>query len=719
MKTTTSFSKIARINTPVRVIQGGTSAGKTYSILQLLIYIAYRSKKNLVISIVSESLPHLKRGAMRDFFKILLEEGLYDVSCHNKTDSTYKIGKCVIEFFSVDQESKVRGARRDILFVNEANNISEETYNQLEVRTNRFVFLDYNPTTEFWVHTEVMKHDDSEMIILTYKDNEYLEEKIVKSIEKRKPVYDKDGNLIRGNENWWKVYGEGQTGILEGLIFKNFEVIPSLPKEATLIGYGQDFGFSSDPAALVGVYKYNGSLVVDEIFYETELTNADLVKKYQEHGIRKYDPIWADSAEPKSIEEIHRSGYNIKPVHKGPDSIKFGIDLMQQYKIFITQSSVNIIKEFRNYTWDKDRNGKSLNRPIDFLNHSCFSGDTKITTISGEKNIKDIDSGDFVLTRKGFCKVIKRHNNGVKQTRKYCLQLDTFSLEFECTDDHLIFTNFGWIEISKLRSGMMVCLYSFSWEGNIRCTQKKDTFPVDQKECTKLFLSTFMEKLKKVFMFIIKTAIVGIIKLITWRKLKVKNIFQNIVKKDGKKTQKNSENFSKKELLQQKNGTEAKRERNGTKSTLKKYQEKYCSLINSKKNVKFARRDIQFISQIFLGQDFARTHASQNTEGIQELITKSENVNCAKKNIHVVNTENSHFALVNVQEITGGEERIKEVYDLEVEGEHEYFANGILFHNCDAIRYCCMMALGKEIGEVKRAENVQRPIMSGLMGRNF
>lgn len=385
MKLTTAFARIAELNTRVRVIQGGTSASKTYSILQLLIILAQTSKEPLLISIVSESLPHLKRGAMRDFFAILMGEGIYQESAHNKTDSTYRIGKCLIEFFSVDQPDKVRGARRDILFINEANNISLEAYNQLEVRTRSRIYIDYNPTNEFWVHDEVLSQSDSSFLVVTYRDNEMLDESIIAAIEKRKPVYSVSGDLLSGNENWWRIYGEGQTGIYEGLIFqqgKHWEIVPKLPTLAELRGYGQDFGYSNDPAALVAVSELDGSRYLQEIIYQTELTNIydetmseeekrnTLQWHYETMGVSKSQPISADSAEPKSINDLQRKGYQVIAASKGADSIRNGIIAMQSQKFYVTQDSINLIKELRNYCWRTDkRTGKQIDIPIDDFNH--------------------------------------------------------------------------------------------------------------------------------------------------------------------------------------------------------------------------------------------------------------------------------------------------------------------------------------------------------------
>jgi phage terminase large subunit len=361
---TTAQSKIAKLRKRIRIVQGGTSSSKTFSIIPLLITYAIQTPRS-EISIVSESIPHLKRGAIKDFVNIMIMTGNYKDASFNKSDLKYKFSNnSYIEFFSVDQPDKLRGARRDVLFINECNNVNFEAYNQLAIRTKKFIYLDYNPTSEFWVHTELINDEDSEFIILTYKDNEALDHAIVKEIEKAR----EKALTSKYWENWWKVYGLGQVGSLEGVIFSNWTKIGKIPIEAQLLGYGMDFGFTNDPSTLIAVYRYNGKLIADELIYQTSMLNKDLIKSLFNLKV-KDSVIWADSAEPKTIEEIKRAGFNIKPVTKGQDSIKFGLDILQQHEILLTDNSVNLIKEFRSYTWDRDKTGKALNKPIDAFNH--------------------------------------------------------------------------------------------------------------------------------------------------------------------------------------------------------------------------------------------------------------------------------------------------------------------------------------------------------------
>jgi len=362
---TTAQTKIKQLRKRIRIVQGGTSSSKTFTILPLLIQYAYQTP-NSEISVVAESIPHLKRGALKDFLKIMDWTNNFNPNNFNKSNLTYKFSNgSYIEFFSADQPDKLRGARRDILFINECNNVTFESYQQLSIRTKKFIYLDYNPTNEFWVHTELMNEPTSDFIILTYKDNEALDPAIVKEIEKAK----EKAKTSSYWENWWKVYGLGQIGSLDGVIFNNWQTIDTIPEEARLLGYGVDFGYSNDPTAIVEVYKWNDQRIINEICYQKELSNSQIAK-----FIKTQDDCYCDSAEPKSIAELRAFGINARAVRKGADSINFGIQVMQEQSYLITKKSTNLINELRKYAWDKDKKtGATLNKPIDMFNHAIDS----------------------------------------------------------------------------------------------------------------------------------------------------------------------------------------------------------------------------------------------------------------------------------------------------------------------------------------------------------
>jgi len=356
-QTTSALRKIQSLSKRVRVIQGGSSAGKTIATLLVLIDRAQREKGKL-ISVVSETVPHLKRGAIRDFLSIMEGHGYYKDERWNRTDFIYTFETGTkIEFFSADSPDKVRGPRRDILFVNECNNISYETYTQLAIRTKEEIYLDYNPVVEFWVQDEIVnKGVEHDFLILTYKNNEGLSQNIVDELESRK-----------GNSAWWRVYGEGLVGELEGRVYKNWQIIDDIPHEARLERHALDFGFDPDPAVIVDIYYYNGGYILDEVLYQKGLHNSDLAKALKNLPSKL---TIADSAEPKSISELSLYGLTVLPTPKGKDSKKWGIQVMQDQQISITKRSVNGIEEYRKYMLAQDLEGRFI--PGETIGHDDF-----------------------------------------------------------------------------------------------------------------------------------------------------------------------------------------------------------------------------------------------------------------------------------------------------------------------------------------------------------
>lgn len=373
---TTATKKILALHKRIRAVQGGTSASKTISILLYLIHRAQTDKVATLTSIVSESFPHLKRGAMRDFINIMTEHRYFDDKRWNKSDFiyTFETGSR-IEFFSADQPSKVRGPRRDRLFINEANNVPYEAFDQLEVRTKEFIFLDWNPTNEFWFYEQVKNRNDCEHIILTYKDNEGLPPEIVGSIEQRME-----------KKNWWKVYGLGELGDSEGKVYNDWQTIDEIPHHARLERRGMDFGYSNDPTVIIDIYYYNGGYILDEVLYRKGMSNkqiADTILNQEKQVL-----VIADSAEPKSIDEIKGYGINIVGAEKGKDSINNGIQLVQNQRISVTKRSLELIKEYRNYMWLTDKDGKILNVPEDGFNHAMDALRYALVSLLKKPNFK-------------------------------------------------------------------------------------------------------------------------------------------------------------------------------------------------------------------------------------------------------------------------------------------------------------------------------------------
>jgi|694.fasta_scaffold130391_1 phage terminase large subunit len=646
-KRTTAINKLLKLEKRKKVIQGGTSAGKTFGILPVLIDRAAKTP-HLEISVVSETIPHLRRGAIKDFLKIMEWTNRYVDANWNRSLLTYKFANgSYIEFFSAEQESKLRGARRNVLYINEANNISFEAYHQLAIRTSGEIWLDFNPTAEFWAHTEVLKDNDSEHIILTYKDNEALPETIIHDIEQAQHKAQTSSYWA----NWWKVYGLGLIGSLQGVVFDNWKQIEKIPTDAKLLGYGMDFGFTNDPTTLIAVYKTNNQLYFDEVLYRTNMTNNEIGNFMKSEGIGRPYEIVADSAEPKSIEELRRQGFMITPATKGPDSIKIGIDILKRENFFVTQSSINLIKELRSYVWDTDRDGKLTGKPVDYSNH-CFIGETLITTNKGLKRIDEIKIGDNVLTSKGYKKVQKVFNNGLHHVNKYSIQLDTNTVYLTGTNNHKIKTTKSWTELSKLKKGQQIFQHKPLKGSNIACTMEKSILVEEIKDFIQKFGNFIKEKYLKTIMYIMLMGIKIITKyqILT---LYIKHYIKDSKrKKDLKTIQSLLKVFMQKELRLQKNGTNQNKELNGIKRMVKS-----VGLINLLQ-IKYANNAEKIIKQ--------DTRAYLNT---------------AIKTVKLLHFEQ-------------GESYKAQVYDLMIEDCHEYFANGILVHNCvDAMRYFALNKL--------------------------
>lgn len=340
--------------------RGGTRSGKTYSLVSLFVSVAINIKRKRTIDIVSESLPHLKRGAINDIEDILTNEQMIEDVHYikNRSDHTYLFKSGTqIRFFSADDWGKVKGSRRDVLFINECNRISWEVYRQLAVRTTECIFLDWNPDSEFWYEQKGLNtKDTTKEIHSTYKDNPYLTAVQVAEIESNK-----------ADENWWKVYGLGEVGRPQGVIYDRWQQVNAIPEGATLIARGLDFGFTNDPTAIVDVYKYDGKLWLDELCYQRGMTND----KIAEFLRGKDGTTVADSAEMKSITEIYNYGIRkIEPAQKGADSVRAGIDILRRYELMVTKRSLNLIYELRNYKWkDNKITGETMNEPVDKFNH--------------------------------------------------------------------------------------------------------------------------------------------------------------------------------------------------------------------------------------------------------------------------------------------------------------------------------------------------------------
>lgn len=357
-KTTDVFQANRNAKTDIVINQGGTSSGKTYAIMQNLFLHAIE-EPNQIITVVGQDIPNLKVGALRDAETIVASSEILQsyINNYNKSDRVFTFfNSSIIEFKSYDDWQDAKSGKRDYLFLNEVNGIPKPIFDELYLRTKRKTYLDYNPNTEFWVHSDLIGKENVSLIISDHRHNTFLDEKIHNKIE-----------AIEDPE-LWKVYARGLTGKLEGVIFRDYNIVPNISLDAKLIGYGLDFGFTNDPTALIAMYNQNGEIVLDELIYEKRLLNVDISNRMKELNIS--GTIIADSAEPKSIAELQSYGWFVEASKKGPDSIRQSINVLKRYKINVTQSSHNLKKELNAYKWKQSKEGKLENIPVDFMNHA-------------------------------------------------------------------------------------------------------------------------------------------------------------------------------------------------------------------------------------------------------------------------------------------------------------------------------------------------------------
>jgi phage terminase large subunit len=357
-KTTDVFLSNRNADTDIIINQGGTSSGKTYSILQNLFLHAIENDR-CIITVAGQDIPNLKVGPIRDAHNIVDNtEGLNNyILEYNKSDRVFTfVNGSIIEFKSYDDSQDAKQGKRDYLFLNEANGVDKIIWDELYIRTKKKSYIDYNPNNEFWVHTELIGKPNVTLIISDHRHNTFLDQKIHDKIE------------AIDDPELYKVYARGLTGKLEGVIFRDYNIVSGVDTDAKLIGYGLDFGFSNDPTALVALYSQSGELVIDELIYDRGLLNIRISDLMRELGVN--GRIIADSAEPKSIAELGAYGWQIEGAKKGPDSIRQSINTLKRYKLNVTQRSSNLKKELNGYKWKQNKDGKLDNEPVDFLNHA-------------------------------------------------------------------------------------------------------------------------------------------------------------------------------------------------------------------------------------------------------------------------------------------------------------------------------------------------------------
>ena len=688
---------------------GGTRSGKTFSIIQLLYLQCLgeerRNAPPTITSIVSESMPHLKRGAIRDFKTILQGEGIWSDEKWSETDKYYRFSNgSIIEFFSVDNAGKVYGSARDNLFINECQHIDYEIARQLFVRTRGRIILDYNPTHHFWMMDKIECKDNCIRVHSTYKDNGFLTPEQVREIEDN-----------QDDKNWWKVFGEGKEGTLDGLIY-NFEQIDHMPpkdsdkpqaqKTADELYadslqeiQGLDFGFTNDPTARVQVYAdpKRKHAYIRERCYRTHMQNKHIIEDLKEDGVGRRVEIFADCAEPKSIQDIIDGGFNVTACDKDApvksDKLKFQIQWMQGWKFFVTKDSLNLIEELRNYTWAKDKDGNLLNQPIDKFNH-CFTGDTLVMTDNGMVRIDHIVPGMQVATSDGYHKVVHLWENGYKKVCDITLKFTNFEVRMKVTPNHKIKVGKEWKKVSELKPGDRLWRLKSSMERHTTSTGVRGISPRVGAGCTGLYGNTTTERFLQGIKYTTRMAIQRTMTSAILNVFHLRSILRNIVNLSLQ----GLHLTSLLSILQRSdhwhlNGTSQRRGESGTGCI---QWGKETGLFNVPVNVvgELSSLPMQIQSSV-------PTSASPNGEETTTLMMRPGYVLFVGKSLGQTDIPTPYVVedLV-LQSIVINEEKTEEVFDLLVDGQHEYFANGILVHNClDALRYALWTKYGQNAGQ--------------------
>lgn len=680
-------------------LQGSSRSAKTYSVVQFLCMFCF-NYAGTTVSIIRAGMPSIKRTVYRDFKDIMLNFGWWDDKCMNKSEFVYTFPNgSWIEFFSTDNEQKVRGSKRKILFVNEANELSFIEWQQLQMRTTEFSILDYNPSfsEDHWIN-QVNEEKSTYWFISTYKDNPFLEPKVIAEIE----------SLKWKNPSLWRIYGLGLRAIVEGLVFENVVIDDYVPIQAKRYRYiGMDFGYANDSTAIVEVMLYGNNIYLNEVCYKTHMLTDEIIATLKD--IEGRPEIISESADPRLVDEIYNAGLDIKPVKKFAGSINAGIMKMQQYKIHVTSKSLNLRKEFNNYTWRQDKEGKWLNEPIDMWNH-CFTGDTLILTEGGLKRIDSIQIGDKVMTSKGYRKVTHLFTQGCRLVRVVRFDFGNFAIEIQATPEHKFKTKKGWKELQKLTASDTIYLSKSLMERNITFIMEKDISHEVHIDCTETYGSSIMELSQRDFTSIIKMKILKITALRTLNWLREESIY-GFMHKSIYKMKHILQRLAKtctKQQKQPKNGIIQQKEENGT-----DYKGLKSSEIEQKKNTLASVVEVNSAQQHSVFQNSAQINVRANGEEIKDLITKKEHASTVVRPSLQTNIAKNDFVVEFVaKNISTLKEYEQPTYDIEVEDMHEFFANGILVHNCiDATRY---VILEKVLGDY--GSGMQAADILGLMG---
>lgn len=692
------------INNGYKVVsaQGSSRSSKTYNILIFLI--AYVLKhKGTALSIVRKTLPALKGSVFRDFKEIMQDKfRIWDNRSMNKSEMIYTLPNgSFVEFFSTDDEQKIRGRKRNVLYCNEANEISYLEWQQLVMRTTQFSIVDYNPsfTDEHWL-CGLNKDPRTYHFISTYKDNPFLEQTIIDEIE----------SLQHKNKTLWTVYGLGQQAMAEGIIFPKFDIVDEFPMFADRVAAGLDFGYAQDPTAIVRCGIVDNNLYLDEQCYRTHMLANEIIRELKRIGLH----VYADSADPRLIQEIANAGIVIYPADKYKGSIMGGLTKMMEYRLCVTKRSVNLIKELRNYVYDQDKDGRLINEPIDAYNH-CFTGETMIETLCGSKRIDTISVGDYVLTSNGYQRVSKFFDNGCRKILHIKIFFRNFVVEIKATPEHKFKTTRGWKQLKDLtRTDVLYTCKSLMGK-SIVYTMENGISLVEQNGFTEKCGNPIMGTYQKAITSITKIKIHGIMKSAILNLSKVIPMSRctqmNKLKKRALMILKSA--WAMQGHLRT-SGMELMKAKNGIVNTLKS-SEKICS----PKYIRVCGVEKNFSLFHSETTSFVQTSVKQHLDTIQELTTKHENANGVERNLSQTNiaAQSSVAEVVaenmlqasEIKKIEIVSEEVANVYDLEVENMHEFFANGVLVHNCiDGIRY---YVLGKILGRILKPKDY-----SGIFG---
>lgn len=670
------------------MLQGSARSGKTYNVMIFLIQCAISQK--VLISVVRLALPSLKRSVFRDFIEIMCNMGIYDPKRINKTDMTYTFDNgSVIEFFATaDNEQKVRGPSRDILFCNEANELSEWEFNQLKMRTRLFTIMDFNPsfTEEHWIFSR-MHAEKTYYFKSTFIDNPFLTDAIRDELLSYKYT----------NPALWRIFGEGEFAIVEGLVFPkenwdicSFEDIPINIKTSRI---GIDIGYSGkgDPTAAIRCWyskdKQEKHMWVHEIVYEKGINERML-----SYRLKMYNdiPKFIDSANPLFIQNLEDAGITLlNPVKKYANSIVEGIQKMQGYHIHVTRTSVNVIKELKNYCWMKDRHEQFTNVPIDKFNHACFGSEVMVSTTTGLKKISEVEIGDVVYNSYGKFPVAHVFHNGIQELWDMTfITTDGQKIELSITPNHKIKTSKGWKQAQDMEAGDVIYLANPSMVKSTICTLENHISQEGQNDYIESYGSTITDQSPKGFISTTKTKTLGTILSTILNVFKVVIIYLCTFKKKckAKSLLKNCEiEWIMREYMQA-NGMEAKRGLNGIENMESELQ-KICS----RKNILVCIVARNFGKNHSEKINSAQITANQHGGESRGMIMKQGSAKSVGKSLLPTSILKQELVVPHALASVKVRRKYTDLtYNLEIFDKHEYMANNLVVSNCDAIRYATM-----------------------------